>query len=174
MRQESTVRRRGRLRPRARPGRSEAFGRVSFDNLEPEVRRSRRFGHSFFLARIPCPLSAAQPDGWRDRAAALVSSLVRDVDSVWVDGGDVYVLLPESDRAMGTAALARIRGPLTQVLPEEARDRIPCVVFAPDECPTSGALLAVLHGRVRDEKARTPAATEKAATPLSEPEGTGG
>lgn len=171
---QPTARRRARLRPRARLGHSAAFGRVSFDNLEPEVRRSRRFGHSFFLARIPCPLSVAEADGLRNRAAALLASLIRDVDSVWVDGRDVYVLLPESDRAMGTAALARISGPLSQVLPEDARDPIRVVVFAPDECPTSGALLAVLHGRVRDEKARAPAPTEKTVTPVTEPEGTGG
>jgi hypothetical protein len=93
---------------------------------------------------------------------------------VWVDGGDVYLLLPESDRAQGTAALARIRGQLSGVLPEEALDRIPVVVFAPDECPTSGALLSALRRRVRDEKATTSGPPRKAGTPLSDLEGTGG
>jgi hypothetical protein len=171
---ESAVRRRALLRPRARPGPFEAFGRGSFDNLEREVSRSRRFGHSFFLARIPCPLSAAEADGWHDRAAALLASLVRSVDSVWVDGRDVYVLLPESDRATGTAALARIRGQLSQVLPDEARDRIPFVVFAPDECPTTGALLSELRRPVREEKARAPVPPELAGAPLPDPEGMGG
>ncbi|MGH3036198.1 MAG: hypothetical protein ACRDMU_03365 [Gaiellaceae bacterium] len=170
----STVRRRALLGPRIRPGPAETPGRGSFDTLEHEVGRSRRFGHSFVLARIPCPLPRAEANGWHNRAAALLASLLRSVDSVWVGGGDVYLLLPESDRAQGTAALARIRGQLSGVLPEEALDRIPVVVFAPDECPTSGALLAALHGRLRDEKARTPGPPRKAGTPLSDPEGTGG
>ncbi|MGH3015194.1 MAG: hypothetical protein ACRDNN_09625, partial [Gaiellaceae bacterium] len=123
MRREWIFRRRALLRPRARPSPVEEFGRSSLETLEHEVRRSRRFGHAFFLARIPCPLPAAEADGWHNRTAALLASSVRDVDRVWVEGRDVYLLLPESDRAMGTAALARIRGPLTQVLPEEALDR---------------------------------------------------
>ena len=174
VRQESAFRRRALLRPRARPSPVEAFRRSSVETLEHEVRRSRRFGHSFFLACIPCPLAAAEADGWHNRAAALLASLIRDVDNVWVDGRDVYILLPESDRAMGTAALERIREPLSQVLPEEACDWIPSVVFAPDECPTSGALLSVLHRRVRYAKARTRRRTGKAATLPSDPDGTGG
>lgn len=172
VKQEPTARRQGLLRPRFRPRHGEAFSRVSFDHLEPEVSRSRRFGHSFFLACIPCPLAAAEADGWHERAAALLASLIRDVDNVWVDGRDVYLLLPESDRATGTAALARIRGPLSQVLPE-APDWIPSVVFAPDECPTSGALLSVLHRRVRYAKARTRRRRGKAATLPSDLEATG-
>jgi hypothetical protein len=174
VKQESIVYRRSHLRPRFRPHHGEGFSRVSFDHLEPEVNRSRRFGRSFVVARIPCPPSRAEADGWHEQAAALLASLIRDVDRVWVDGGDVYLLLPESDRAMGTAALARIRGQLAEVLPEEELDRIPVVVFAPDECPTSRALLSVLDRRVRDAKAEAPGPPEHAGTPLSEPKGTGG
>ena len=166
----STVRRRGL--PRIRPGPTEPPGRGSLDILEREVSRSRRFGHSFFLARISCPREEA--DGWHDRTAAVFASLLRSVDSVWVDGGFVYLLLPESDRVQGTTALARIRGQLAGVLSEEALDRIPAVVFAPNECPTSGALLAALRRRVKDEKAKAPGPPRKAGTPLSDPKGTGG
>ena len=168
----STVWRRGL--PRIRPGPTEPPGRGSLDILEREVTRSRRFGHSFFLARISCPLPRAQADGWHDRTAAVFASLLRGVDSVWVDGGYVYLLLPESDRVQGTSALARIRGQLSSVLSEEELDRIPAVVFAPDECPTSGALLAALRQRVRDEKARKPGPPRRAGRPLSDSEGPGG
>lgn len=170
----SAVRRRALLRPRIRPGPTEAFRRGSLDILDREVIRSRRFGHSFFLAVVPCPLPHAEADGWHNRAAALLTSLVRNVDSVWVDGTDVYLLLPESDRVNGTAALARIREPLSRGLPEVAREGIHSTVFAPDECPTSRALLADLKRRVRDQKARTRGFTEQAGIPLSEREGTGG
>lgn len=168
----SSVRR--RALPRIRPGPTEPPGRGSFETLEREVGRSRRFGHSFVLARIPCPRPRAEANGWQNEAAGVLASLLRSVDSVWVDGGDVYLLLPESDRAQATAALARIRRRLAGVLPEEALDRIPVVVFAPDECPTSGALLAELRRRLRDERAKTPGPPRKAGTPLSDPKGTGG
>jgi hypothetical protein len=171
------------LRPRGRPGRTEtpalkrhrnwAAGLGSFDELEREVSRSRRFGHSFLLARIPRRRAGADADGWHEQTLALLSSLIRSVDGAWFDGRDVYLLFLESDRATGTAALARIREPLSQVLSEEELDGIAFAVFAPDECPTSGALLAALHGRVNGAKAQAPRHSEKAGTPVADP-GAGG
>ena len=171
------------LRPRGRPGRSQtpawkrhrswAAGVGSFAELEREVSRSRRFGHSFLLARIPRRRPGAEADGWHEQTLALLSSLIRSVDGVWFDDRDVYVLFPESDRATGTAALARIREPLAQVLSEEELDGIAFAVFAPDECPTSGALLAALHGRVSDAKTQVPSHLERAGTPVADPGGGG-
>jgi hypothetical protein len=171
------------LRPRRRPGRTEtpawkrhrnwAVGRGSFEELEREVSRSRRFGHSFLLARIPRRSVDAEADRWHEQTLALLSSLIRTVDGAWFDGRDVYVLFPESDRVTGTAALARIREPLSKVLSEEELDGIAFAVFAPDECPTSGALLAALHGRVHGAKTLAPGHPEKAGTPVADP-GAGG
>jgi hypothetical protein len=146
----------------------------SFEDLEREISRSRRFGHSFFLARFPSPRGGAEEDGWRERTLALLSSSIRTVDTVWSDGKDVYLLLPESDRAMGTAALTRIREPLSQVLSEEELAGITFVVFAPDECPTSGALLSALHGRVRDARTHAPDARQSAGARVADPTGAGG
>ena len=159
------------VRPRVRPGLTEtlawkrdrnwAVGLGSFEDLEREVSRSRRFGHKFLLARIPHRRTGAA-DVWHERTLALLSSLIRTVDRVWSDGKDVYVLLPESDCAMGTAALARIREPLSQILSEEELDGITFAVFATDECPTTGALLAALHRRVKDAKTQAPGLPKKA------------
>lgn len=151
------------LRPRPRPGRNGtrkrdcdwAVRHGSFEDLEREVSRSRRFGHPFFLARVPLARSGAEPDRRPEQALAFLGSLIRTVDRAWFDGKDIYLLFPESDRAMGETALARLREPLSQVLSEQELDRITFAVFALDECPTSGALLSALHGRVRD--AKTPA-----------------
>jgi hypothetical protein len=172
------------LKPGFRTSRSEtlawkrdrrwAKGVGSFEDLEREVNRSRRFGHAFFLARIPCPRGSAEADGWRERTLALLISLVRNVDTVWSDGTDVYLLLPESDRAMGTAALARIREPLSRVLDGQERERISFVVFAPDECPTSRALLAALHPRARTAETRPVDPRGHAAGRFVDPEGAGG
>jgi hypothetical protein len=70
-------------------------------------------------------------DGWREQTLALLISLIRSVDMFWSDGKDVYLLLPESDRAGGNPMLARIREPLSQVLSQEELDGITFVVFAP-------------------------------------------
>jgi hypothetical protein len=174
---------RARLRPRVRPGRTEtlagkrdlnrAASLGSFEDLKREVDRSRRYGHPFCLARIPRRHPRDEADRWHDQTLGLLSSLIRAVDRVWFDGKHVYLLLPESDRAGGTAALARIRKPLSQVLSEEELDGITFAVFAHDECPTSGALLSALNGRVRDAKTRAPALPEKAGTPVTDSEGAG-
>jgi hypothetical protein len=171
------------LRPRVRPGRTEtvawkrdpnwAASLGSFEDLEREVNRSRRFGHPFCLARVPRRRPGAEADRWHEQTLTLLSSLIRTVDRVWFDGKDVYLLLPESDRAMGTAALARIREPLSQVLSEEELDGISLAVFAHGECPTSGALLSALSGRVKDAKTHAPAPPEKAGTPVADPKGAG-
>jgi hypothetical protein len=171
------------LRPRVRPGRTEtlagkrdpnrAASLGSFEDLEREVDRSRRYGHPFCLARFPRRRPGAEADRWQDQALVLLSSLIRAVDRVWFDGKDVYLLLPESDRAMGAAALARIREPLSQVLSEEELDGITFAVFAQGECPTSGALLSALNGRVKDAKTLAPAPPETAGTPVADPEGAG-
>jgi hypothetical protein len=172
------------LRPGFRASRSETLawkrdrrwvkGVGSFEDLEREVNRSRRFGHAFFLARIPCPRGSGEADSWRERTLALLISLVRNVDTVWSDGKDVYLLLPESDRGMGTAALARIREPLSRVLGREELETISFVVFAPDECPTSRALLAALHPRARTAETRPVDPRGHAARRFVDPDGAGG
>jgi hypothetical protein len=170
------------LRPRPRPGRNGtrkrdcdwAVRHGSFEDLEREVSRSRRFGHPFFLARVPLACSGAEPDRRPEQALAFLGSLIRTVDRAWFDGKDIYLLFPESDRAMGETALARLREPLSQVLSEQELDGITFAVFALDECTTSGALLSALHGRVKDAKTQAAGPAEKAGSPVNDPEGAGG
>jgi hypothetical protein len=172
------------LRPRVRPSRTEtltwkrdrrwAASLGSFEDLEREVNRSRRFGHSFFLARIPSLRTSTGIDTWREQTLALLGSLIRSVDTVWSNGKDVYLLLPESDREGGMAALTRIRPPLSEVLSEEEYNEISFVVFAPDECPTSRALILALHGREREAKVERPGAVETTPAPVADPGGASG
>jgi hypothetical protein len=130
------------LRQRKRPPRR--FG--SFEELERELNRSRRYGHPLFLARISCRGDgAAVPDRTQDTASAL-GSILRSVDRTWTEGTDVYVLLPECDRAQGLAALARIREPLSQLLSAEEQDSISFAAW-PDDCLTGGALFYALLRR---------------------------
>jgi hypothetical protein len=127
----------------------------SFEDLERELSRSRRFGRPFVLARVQRSRASNAAEGWREQTLALLTSLIRSVDRVWSSGDDVYLLLPESDRAAGAAALARMRGPVSRVLTDEEVDGIIFAVFAPDECPTRQALLSALHQRVRGATAKT-------------------
>jgi hypothetical protein len=59
---------------------NRAVGLGSFEDLERELSRSRRFGHSFTLARIPRSRASARVDGWREQTPALLITLIRSVD----------------------------------------------------------------------------------------------
>jgi hypothetical protein len=93
-----------------------------------ELERSRRYGHPLALLRV-VPLGPAQTiegelaQPRRSRrvrseriavraAADLVLALrdsLRDIDAVWSDRRGVFMLLPESDAAAGTALVQRLR-----------------------------------------------------------------
>lgn len=136
----------GRTSRRFRARRRAAIWR-SPEELQVELGRSRRFGHTFFLARIPC---SSKEDGGScalDELAHAVSSHIRCVDSVWLHETSLYLLLPEGDRAMGEAMLARIREPLAELFSEGEVLAIPSVVF-PHDGLTIGALLRALEDTV--------------------------
>jgi hypothetical protein len=116
------------------------------EELQVELSRSRRYGHPFVLLRSPCGHGEDGGSNGREQVARTVSSLLRRVDRVWPGGASLYLLLPECDRAMGEAMLARIREPLTKVLSEEELLAISSVVFPADGL-TGGALFDVLDGR---------------------------
>jgi hypothetical protein len=117
------------------------------EELQVELSRSRRYGHPFVLVRIPCGNDEDGGSNGSEVVARTVSSLLRRVDRVWPGGGaSLYLLLPECDRAMGDAMLARIREPLTKLLSEEDLLAISSALF-PDDGFTSGALFDALDAR---------------------------
>jgi hypothetical protein len=116
------------------------------EELQVELSRSRRYGHSFVLVRIPCGHDEDEGSNGREEVARSVTSLLRRVDRVWPGGTSLYLLLPECDRAMGEAMLARIREPLSQLLSEENLLAISSVWF-PEDGFTSGALFDALDAR---------------------------
>jgi hypothetical protein len=113
------------------------------EELQVELSRSRRFGHPFVLVRVPCGHDGDGGPNGREEVARTVSSLLRRVDRVWPGGTSLYLLLPECDRGMGEAMLARIREPLAKLLSEEDLLAISSVLF-PDDGFTSGALFDAL------------------------------
>ena len=115
-------------------------------DLRRERNRGRRYERSFTLIRISSPGSDERRRPGRGGpldAIGDVMRLVRSVDGVWTDERDVYVLLPECDRATGERTLKRIGQSLAKVLPAGAA--ITLASF-PEDGRTSGALLHTLHG----------------------------
>lgn len=114
---------------------------VSPDSIDPwdefrrELNRSRRYERTFVLLRLPCRAAPYQE-------MLQVGAFLRSVDRAWIADQSVYVLLPESDRAMGEAFVIRIRRLAPEVLPAEG---VRLAAF-PVDGSTSGSLLAKLRG----------------------------
>jgi hypothetical protein len=124
------------------------------EELQLELDRSRRFGHHFALVCISSRREIE--DRWASirELAYGVSSLLRRVDRVWIDGAGVYVLLPECDRTMVEALLDRLGEPLSRLLGEDNRSELSSAVF-PEDGLTSGALLSALNGNRQAPSAAT-------------------
>jgi hypothetical protein len=146
----------GRLAPLIRRGAADARQRaeaphrlsgrpVSFEDFRLEVERSRRYGHSLFLARFACGRADEGRFERSDKVACAVRTLVRTVDRVWAEGRNVYVLLPECDREMGEAALERMRRALAGISTDDQTIETGWAVF-PDDGLTAGAVLDALRG----------------------------
>ena len=113
--------------------------------LRRELNRSRRYERRFVVIRVPCDPEerVSAPSGSTGRKARELSAFLRSVDRAWSTGSGIYLLLPESDRSMGEAFLARVRRQAPELLPE---DGVAVAVF-PEDGWTSGALLAAVEGR---------------------------
>jgi hypothetical protein len=139
-------------RTRARP---RPLAWTASDELELELSRSRRFGHSFVLVRIPSAgVANGGPASGEDIAAA-ISALVRRVDKVWPEGAEVYVLLPECERGMAAAMLARIRSQLPDLLAEDVGLAISWAAF-PEDGFTKRALLGAIERRSHPRRRAAP------------------
>jgi hypothetical protein len=127
------------------------------DELETELTRSRRYGRTFALVRVPSGAKTnARPTASIELGQA-ISSLVRSVDRVWSDAESVYLLLPEGDQAMSEAMLTRLRQSLAELLSADEQDPISVVVF-PHDGVTRGALLNALERSVRTRRSQLPRA----------------
>jgi hypothetical protein len=124
-----------------------ATDQAGWREVQRELDRGRRHERPFVLIRIPTSAAGALGNGHTPGAAdpeSLGRSLrafLRSIDFLWVSDGHLYLLLPESSRAMGEAFLSRVRATAPHLLSETD------MVAFPEDGVTGGALLALLHGR---------------------------
>jgi hypothetical protein len=105
-----------------------------------ELERGRRYCRPFALVRVP--LASASTNGrWargRRRRPAVAQDLVRSTDTAWTTDGELYLLLPESDRTSAEQCVKRL-GSFVDLVASAAAT----VVF-PDDGVTTGGLLGAL------------------------------
>lgn len=105
-----------------------------------ELNRSRRHGYPLSLVRLPG--AAGDRASVADRLAQ-VRHDIRRIDLAWPAHGDLYLLLPQTDRAGAIGAVARLGVP--SPLGADAVDAARIAVF-PGDGLTSGALIAAVGG----------------------------
>lgn len=101
-----------------------------------ELNRARRFDRPFAVVRF---VGVGRGVSTERRVRDQVAAMSRRIDRLWLDGGDLFVLLPESDAAAVESAVARARYRLG-----EALDEVVTAVF-PANGITSGSLIACLY-----------------------------
>jgi len=113
---------------------------IGWERFDLELERSRRHERPLALLRIAVP---SQTQGRRRSVgAADVRDSVRVLDAVWSDRDHVFVLMPETDRAVLGRAIGRILARLPSIDLDAMR-----VALYPEDGLTSGALIARLEAR---------------------------
>jgi len=112
----------------------EAEASAGWRDFRRELSRSRRHGYHMALVRLPG--DATDPVAVGDRLAR-VRRGIRRIDAAWPTDDDVYLLLPQTDRAGVAGAISRVSG---------AADRFVSVAVFPEDGLTSGALIAAVGG----------------------------
>jgi hypothetical protein len=109
---------------------------TGWNELRRELDRSRRFGREFVLIRMERVNSNGGGD--IDLVRRLPARL-RSIDSVWGVRKQAFVLLPEADRDVAVALVARLRRESPGFLPADVR-----LAAFPADGLTGGALIELL------------------------------
>lgn len=130
-----------------------------------ELERSRRYGRVFSLVRFSTrPRARNGTGGSHDAAASLleqVASRIRSLDRAWPADDGVFVLLPECERPMAEAFVARLETEAPGLLDQVA---VRAVAFPMDGL-TTGSLLDALDTRLHATRPGTSAARRNAGGP---------
>jgi hypothetical protein len=146
---------------------------AGMDVFRRELDRSRRHRRSFALISLPFQETPTlwesddpNGDGIAVTTLRLLGTALRITDAAWIQGDEILVLLPESDRATAEAFLARARA----AAPDRFGDRAGIALF-PDDGITSGALLDAARLGMRGEAIPQPLAPTKIEPVIDEREG---
>jgi hypothetical protein len=101
-----------------------------------ELNRARRFDRPFGIVRF-VGVGRGQPTERHLRDQ--VASMGRRMDRVWLDGGDLFVLMPESDASAVETAVARVRYRIGAALDDAITATFPANGI------TSGSLIGCLY-----------------------------
>jgi hypothetical protein len=126
-----------RLGRRGTTGAAIADAATGWAEFHRELTRARRFDGSFALVRLNGAAASDETNAIRDR----IAGVTRRIDRVWVDGGQILLLLPEAATAAVDAAIGRIR----PVVPE-AVVADPGIAVFPQHGITSESLIAAAYG----------------------------
>jgi hypothetical protein len=117
---------------------------AGWNELRRELDRSRRFGREFVLMRMD--RIHRNGSGDIDLVHKLPARL-RSIDSVWGVRKQAFVLLPEADRDVAVALVARLRRESPGLLPGDVR-----LAAFPADGLTGGALIELLNKPGRAEE----------------------
>jgi hypothetical protein len=128
-----------------------------------ELARARRFDGQF---AIVCFSRGESTDP--DELVSLrneIAASSRRIDRLWIDGGHILLLLPETTQAAADAVLSRIRALTPAALAVE-----PGVARFPEQGITSGALIAAVFGSGQEDVPTPIGAVRPDFWPQSAPE----
>lgn len=132
-----------------------------------ELLRARRHETPLALVRLPGPVAAKDRSSVH-RQAAEVRRRLRRIDVVWVRGGDVLLVLPETDGVIAARAIERLRA----CVPAAFTAGEPTIAAFPGDGLTAAALLAIADGRPALGPAPSPTPVQPPAPALPTASGT--
>ena len=133
------------------PDRDAAW--TGWHEFDRELERSRRHEKAFALVRVARAEGGLGDEAdWPHATAARLALTLRQTDTVWPSGGQVYVLMPESGRSEARQVLARAG----RAFPDLALTQAAAVAVFPEDGLTGGAIQGALD--VGSEPLSEPAA----------------
>lgn len=126
-----------------------------------ELARARRRETPLTIVRLPRVGDSARPVQRRDVAS--IRRQLRRIDIVWVRGGDVLLVLPETDGVAAANLIERLRARVPAALVGAE----PAVAAFPGDGLTAGSLLAVVEGRPPLGPAPSPTPSLPTAPPVA-------
>lgn len=119
-----------------------------------EFIRARRRESPLTLVRLPGPGDVTRPGAESRERLAFLRRGLRRIDLVWLNRGDAYLMMPDTDAASAKLVLERLR----HRAPSAFAGSEPLLAAFPEDGLTAAALLATVRGRPLPGPRRAPEA----------------